>query len=80
MLAGETPFTGDSVELLKLHSTSEPAPIQDKNPRVPKRMARLVMAALAKNPAERPDTAPGFTCSTGRRSGFRRRSGPSSAR
>ena len=38
----------------------EPLPIAGRNPRVPKRMARLVMAALAKNPAERPDTAAGF--------------------
>jgi serine/threonine protein kinase len=60
MLAGETPFAGDPVELMKQHCSSEPAPIADKNPGVPKRMAELVMAALAKSPAARPDTAAGF--------------------
>ena len=60
MLTGETPFTGSLDELIDLHTTAEPLPIRKKNPKVPKRMSRLVMAALAKNPDERPKTAAGF--------------------
>jgi len=60
MLTGETPFTGDPGELIRLHCTGEPPPISEKNPRVPKRTASLVMAALAKSPTARPDSAAGF--------------------
>jgi serine/threonine protein kinase len=60
MLTGETPFSGTPSELIKLHETGEPPPIREKNSKVPKRMARLVMAALAKNPVERPESAAGF--------------------
>lgn len=60
MLTGETPFTGSIDDLIKLHGTAEPPPIRKKSPKVPKRMARPVMATLAKNPAQRPETAAGF--------------------
>lgn len=60
MLTGETPFSGTISELIKLQETSAPLPIREKNSKVPKRTARLVMAALAKNPAERPESASGF--------------------
>jgi serine/threonine protein kinase len=60
MLAGETPFTGSFDELVRLHHTSQPQSIREKNRKVPKRMARLVMSALAKDPAERPESAAGF--------------------
>ena len=60
MLTGETPFTGSVDDLIKLHSTAAPQPVSKKNPKVPKRMARLIMAALAKSPTHRPETAAGF--------------------
>ncbi|HXG64197.1 MAG TPA: serine/threonine-protein kinase [Blastocatellia bacterium] len=60
MLTGETPFTGNVAELMTLHKTGEPPPIREKNTKVPKRMARVVMSALAKDPAQRPDSAAGF--------------------
>ena len=60
MLCGEAPFVGSFDELIAQHSTSAPPPIREKNRRVPKRMARLVMSALAKNPEERPASAAGF--------------------
>jgi len=60
MLAGETPFTGDPGEVIRLHCTGEPPPFSDKRARVPKRMAGLVMAALAKSPSARPNSAAGF--------------------
>ncbi|HKS39799.1 MAG TPA: hypothetical protein VJX74_04245, partial [Blastocatellia bacterium] len=46
--------------LIKLHAAAEPQPVKKKNPKVPKRMARIVMAALAKSPNDRPETAAGF--------------------
>ena len=60
MLTGETPFAGSVDDLIKLHSTAKPQPVREKNPKVPKRMARPVMAALAKSPTRRPETAAGF--------------------
>jgi serine/threonine protein kinase len=64
LLAGEGPFhsQGNSSfdELIEFHKTAEPVPLREKNPKVPKRLARVVMAALAKDPAARPQTAGGF--------------------
>jgi hypothetical protein len=60
MLAGEPPFKGNVEELKRLHCTSEPIPLGEKNGKVPSRMARVVMSALAKDPAERPESAIGF--------------------
>jgi serine/threonine protein kinase len=60
MLTGETPFSGTLSELSNLLESSEPPPIREQNSKVPKRMARLVMAALAKEPAKRPESAAGF--------------------
>lgn len=59
MLAGEPPFTGTTEELLRLHTTGVPRPIRERA-RIPRGMARIVMAALAKDPGERPQTAAGF--------------------
>jgi serine/threonine protein kinase len=60
MLAGETPFTGTFDELRRLHCEAVPVPVRERNRAVPRRMARVVMAALAKDPAERPESAAGF--------------------
>jgi hypothetical protein len=59
MLAGLTPFTGDPPELVRLHATSEAPPL-GKRTKVQKRVAAVVMSALAKSPAARPQTAAGF--------------------
>ncbi|HJQ23939.1 MAG TPA: protein kinase [Blastocatellia bacterium] len=59
-LAGEAPFKGNMTELMRQHSEDAPPPLQDKCPEVPASVARLVMATLAKNPAERPPTAEAF--------------------
>src|SRR6185369_1678763 len=40
--------------------TAAPPPVREKNRKVPRKMARIVMSALAKNPAERPQSANGF--------------------
>ena len=60
LLAGETPFKGSPEELMELHKTAAPPPLREKNRKVPRKMASIVMSALAKNPAERPQSAAGF--------------------
>ena len=54
MLAGETPFSGNSLEILRQHRSATPAPLREKNKKVPRKIARLVMSALEKDPAQRP--------------------------
>ena len=60
MLAGATPFTGDALQLIKLHSDAPPPDLGNRGLRLPRRLSAIVMAALAKNPADRPDSAAGF--------------------
>jgi hypothetical protein len=60
LLTGETPFTGSPHEVIELHKTAEPPPIREKNRKLPRKMARIVMSALAKDPAQRPQSAAGF--------------------
>jgi serine/threonine protein kinase len=60
MLTGETPFAGDMVSVMRQHMDIPPPPLRDKNRKVNKKVARQVMAALKKNPAERPTSAAGF--------------------
>ena len=60
LLTGETPFTGSPPEVIELHKTAAPPPVREKNRKLPRKMARIVMSALAKDPAERPQSAAGF--------------------
>jgi len=60
LLTGETPFTGSPHEVIELHKTAGPPPIREKNRKLPRKMARLVMSALAKDPAQRPQSAAGL--------------------
>ena len=60
LLTGATPFAGSPQEVIELHKTAEPPQIREKNRKLPRKMARMVMSALAKNPAERPQSAAGF--------------------
>jgi serine/threonine protein kinase len=62
MLAGEPPFTGETATIMRQHIETAPPHLCDRS-RVPKRVANTVMAALAKNPAERPRTAHAFASS-----------------
>src|SRR5262249_41042285 len=57
MLCGETPFTGSLSELIQQHTTCEPPPVREKNSKVPRRVVRLIMSALTKDPAARPECA-----------------------
>jgi serine/threonine protein kinase len=58
MLAGRTPFNGGMETVINQHLTAPPPPLDIK--KVPKKVARVIMSALAKSPSERPDTAAAF--------------------
>ena len=60
LLTGETPFKGSPEEVIELHKSTEPALVRERNRKVPRKMARIVMSALAKDAAERPQSAAGF--------------------
>jgi serine/threonine protein kinase len=60
MLAGETPFTGDMATVMRAHMNDAPRPLREQNKKVPKRVARVVMSALAKSRSERPASAMSF--------------------
>jgi serine/threonine protein kinase len=60
ILAGDPPFTGDAAALVRQHRDAAPPPLDTKGARVPRRVAAAVMSALAKDPADRPQTAAGF--------------------
>ncbi|MFY9611645.1 MAG: serine/threonine-protein kinase [Blastocatellia bacterium] len=60
MLAGTPPFTGDMNEVMRQHMETAPPPLKEKRKNIPKRLAKIVMLALAKDPAGRPATAAGF--------------------
>jgi serine/threonine protein kinase len=60
MLAGEPPFKGDTSTVMRGHLESKPLSLRERTGKVPKRAAGVVMAALAKDPAERPQTAQAF--------------------
>jgi hypothetical protein len=63
MLAGAPPFTGETESVIRAHNETPPAPLRERSRKVPKRVAQVVMSALAKDPAERPQTAHAFASS-----------------
>ena len=60
MLVGEPPFAGNTATVMKGHIEAAPQPLSERVKKVPKRAARVVMSALAKDPADRPQTAAAF--------------------
>ena len=60
MLAGTPPFTGDMNDVMRQHIEVAPPPLKEKRKNIPKRLARVVMSALAKDVTGRPATAAGF--------------------
>lgn len=58
LLTGELPFTGDSPIAIALsHLDSEPKPVAEVCPHIPKNLERAIMKAMAKDPADRYQTA-----------------------
>ncbi|HVQ38170.1 MAG TPA: serine/threonine-protein kinase, partial [Pyrinomonadaceae bacterium] len=60
MLAGEPPFNGVTSSVMRSHIEAEPPHLRGRVKKLPKRAARVVMDALAKDPADRPQTAAAF--------------------
>jgi serine/threonine protein kinase len=60
MLAGQTPFAGDPQSVMQQHIEAPPPPLNEKRPKVPRKLAKLVMSSLAKDPSDRPASAAGF--------------------
>ena len=58
MLSGKMPFSGNFTDVMAAHQNIEPPPLDAK--KVPKKLKRIVMDSLAKNAAERPQTAEAF--------------------
>ncbi|HEY0171228.1 MAG TPA: protein kinase [Pyrinomonadaceae bacterium] len=62
MLAGRAPFDAPSAPALAMkHIREAPPPLEEARPDVPDTLARLVLWALAKDPADRPQTAAEFS-------------------
>ena len=60
MLAGEPPFAGPTSVVMRAHREQTPEDLRARTKKIPKRVAAVVMSALAKNPYERPQTAFAF--------------------
>lgn len=60
MLAGEVPFTGNTAAVMSGHLEIAPPILRERNRKIPKRVSRLVTSTLAKDPAERPQSAAAF--------------------
>jgi serine/threonine protein kinase len=63
MLSGRTPFTGEMNALIRSHTDEAPTPLREVSPKTPKKIAALIMSALAKDPAARPKSAAAFASS-----------------
>ena len=57
MLVGAPPFSGTPAQLIRAHLTDAPTPLQQRRSDVPGAFANVVMRALAKDPADRPQSA-----------------------
>ncbi|WP_043260274.1 protein kinase domain-containing protein [Streptomyces hokutonensis] len=56
-VTGRRPFTGTSWQLINQHLKETPAPLRTLRPDAPVELERLVSRLLAKDPAQRPDSA-----------------------
>jgi serine/threonine protein kinase len=60
MLTGEPPFSGNTSAVMRAHREQPPQNLREREAKIPKRAAGVVMSALSKNPADRPPTAFAF--------------------
>ncbi len=60
MLSGAPPFQGEAMSVVRAHRESQPKPLSDHDGKLPRRISRLIMSALEKDPAARPQTAMAF--------------------
>ena len=61
MLAGSPPFKGDTNSVIRAHNESRPAALREQNRKIRKRVSRVIMSALEKDPAARPQSAVAFS-------------------
>ena len=59
MLSGRTPFEGDFKAVMNAHINMEPPPLNAR--KVPRKVKEVIMKALAKDPADRPQSAEAFS-------------------
>ena len=57
LLTGTPPFTGSAQQLIVAHLTQPAPPLRERRSDVPQALADLIARALAKDPAERPQSA-----------------------
>jgi serine/threonine protein kinase len=60
MLSGRTPFIGEVDAVIRSQLEAQPTPLREVSPKTPKKIATLIMSALAKDPAARPQSAAAF--------------------
>ena len=60
MLSGSPPFNGNTSAVMRAHLKETPRQLGEVSTKIPKRVAGVVMSALHKDPAERPQTAFAF--------------------
>lgn len=58
MLSGKTPFEGNFRDVMEAHKSTPPPPLTAK--KVRRKMRKVIMGALAKDPADRPQSAEAF--------------------
>jgi len=63
MLAGAPPFAGNTSAVMRAHREEAPEHLREREAKIPKRVAAVVMSALSKVPSERPATAFAFASS-----------------
>lgn len=54
LLSGRTPFVGSTQDVLIHHQHSDPQPLHDLVPELPRSVSSLIAALLAKDPSDRP--------------------------
>jgi hypothetical protein len=67
MLAGATPFKGDFSQIMESHKQTPPPQLKAR--KVRRKLRRVIMRSLDKDPAERPQTAEAFASELRSRSG-----------
>ncbi len=67
MLSGSTPFSGEFTKIMESHKLLPPPALNAR--KVRKKLRRVIMSALHKDPAQRPQTAEGFASELRSRSG-----------
>src|SRR5229473_2635708 len=60
MLSGAPPFTGETATVIRAHNENQPRALREHDGKLPKRVSRVVMSALEKDPGARPQTAAAF--------------------